>query len=258
VLKRLDELFNENPMYGGLRLQAMLKREGILVGRHRIRRLMSKLGLWAVGPKPDTSKPHTEHKVYPYLLRGMEITQPNQVWATDITYIRMRHGFHYLCAIMDLATRKVLSWRLSNTPASDFCTAALKEAIARYGPPIIFNTDQGSQFTSAEFTGVLNAHGIQISMDGRGRCHENKRSAVSRADRREGEARHNIFVERLWWTIKHEWVYLCPCDTGAEQRASLAACVDWYNRLRPHQSLAWQTPDEVYFGALSETQKLAA
>jgi putative transposase len=240
LLKRLDELFTENPMYGSRRLQAMLKREGILVGRRRIRRLMRKLGLWAVGPKPDTSKPHPEHKVYPYLLRGMEITQPNQVWATDITYIRMRHGFLYLCAIMDWATRKVLSWRLSNTLTSDFCTAALKEAIARYGPPIIFNTDQGSQFTSAEFTGVLKAHGIQISMDGRGRCHD------------------NIFVERLWWTIKHEWVYLRPCDTGAEQRASLAACFDWYNRLRPHQSLAWQTPDEVYFGALSETQKLAA
>lgn len=240
LLKRLDELFTENPMYGSRRLQAMLKREGLLVGRRRIRRLMRKLGLWAVGPKPDTSKPHPEHKVYPYLLRGMEITRPNRVWASDITYIRMRHGFLYLCAIMDWATRKVLSWRLSNTLTSDFCTAALKEAIARFGGPEIFNTDQGSQFTSAEFTSVLKEHSIQISMDGRGRCHD------------------NIFVERLWWTLKHEWVYLRPCDTGAEQRASLAACFDWYNRRRPHQSLAWQTPDEVYFGALSDSQRLAA
>jgi len=219
---------------------------------------MKKLGLWAVGPKPDTSQSHPQHKVYPYLLRGMVIDRPNQVWAADITYIRMRHGFLYLCAIMDWATRKVLSWRLSNTLTTDFCTAALKESISRYGTAEIFNTDQGSQFTSAEFTEALKAHGIQISMDGRGRCHENKRSAVSRADRREGEARHNLFVERLWWTVKHEWVYLRPCDTGLEQQKSLSECFDWYNRRRPHQSLAWQTPDEVYFGALGQDQPLAA
>jgi putative transposase len=240
LLKRLDELFTENPMYGSRRLQAMLKREGNLVGRRRIRRLMKKLGLWAVGPKPDTSKPHPEHKVYPYLLRGLLIDRPNQVWATDITYIRMQHGFLYLCAIMDWATRKVLSWRLSNTLSSDFCTVALKEALARYGTPEIFNTDQGSQFTSAEFTDVLKAHKIEISMDGRGRCHD------------------NIFVERLWWTIKHEWVYLRPCDNGIEQQRSLAQCFDWYNRRRPHQSLKWKTPDETYFDALAEAQPLAA
>jgi len=240
LLKRLDELFTENPMYGSRRLQAMLKREGTLVGRRRIRRLMKKLGLWAVGPKPNTSKPHPEHKIYPYLLRGLRIDRPNQVWATDITYIPMRHGFLYLCAIMDWVTRKVLSWRLSNTLTSDFCTAALKEALARYGTPEIFNTDQGSQFTSAEFTGVLKEHKIQISMDGRGRCHD------------------NIFVERLWWTVKHEWVYLRPCDNGIEQQKSLAQCFDWYNRRRPHQSLGWQTPDETYFGALADVQPLAA
>ena len=152
LLKRLDELFTENPMYGSRRLQQMLKREGVLVGRRRLRRLMKKLGLWAIGPKPDTSKPHPEHKVYPYLLRGLHIERPNHVWATDITYIRMRHGFLYLCAILDWATRKMLAWRLSNTLTSDFCTAALTEALARYGTPEIFNTDQGSQFTSAEFT----------------------------------------------------------------------------------------------------------
>ena len=240
LLRRLDELFTENPVYGSRRLQQMLKREGVLVGRRRIRRLMRKLGLWAVGPKPDTSKPHPEHKVYPYLLRGLNIERPNHVWATDITYIRMRHGFLYLCAILDWATRKVLAWRLSNTLTTDFCTAALTEALARYGTPEIFNTDQGSQFTSAEFTDVLKAHGIQISMDGRGRCHD------------------NIFVERLWWTVKHEWVYLRPCENGIEQKQSLAEFFDWYNRRRPHQSMGWQTQDETYFGALTKAQPQAA
>ena len=196
LLKRLDELFTENPMYGSRRLQQMLKREGVLVGRRRIRRLMKKLGLWAVGPKPNTSKPHPQHKIYAYLLRDLVIERANHVWATDITYIPMRHGFLYLCAILDWATRKVLAWRLSNTMSSDFCVAALKEALARYGPPEIFNTDQGSQFTSTEFTQVLKDHDIKISMDGRGRCHD------------------NIFVERLWWTVKHEWVYQRPCDNG--------------------------------------------
>ncbi len=240
LLKRLDELFTENPMYGSRRLQQMLKREAILVGRRRIRRLMRKLGLWAVGPKPNTSKPHPEHKIYPYLLREVVIERANHVWATDITYIPMRHGFLYLCAILDWATRKVLAWRLSNTLSSDFCTSALKEALVRYGRPEIFNTDQGSQFTSAEFTDVLKQHKIQISMDGRGRCHD------------------NIFVERLWWTVKHEWVYLRPCNDGIKQQRSLAQCFDWYNRRRPHQSLYWKTPDEAYFAALEKAQALAA
>ena len=172
----------------------------LLIGRRRIRSAMRKLGLWAVVPKPNTSKPHPAHTIYPYLLRGLPIDRPNQVWATDITYIRMRHGFLYLCAILDWTTRKVLSWRLSNTLTSDFCTAALKEALARYGTPEIFNTDQGSQFTRTEFTDVLKKAKVQISMDGRGRCHD------------------NIFVERLWWTVKHEWVYLRPCDNGIAQQ----------------------------------------
>lgn len=240
LLKRLDEIFTENPMYGSRRLQVMLKRDGIQVGRRRIRNLMRKLGLWAVGPKPNTSKPHPEHKIYPYLLRGLLIDRPNQVWATDITYIPMQRGFLYLCAILDWATRKVLAWRLSNTLTSDFCTAALKEALARHSTPGIFNTDQGSQFTSTEFTDVLKHHRIQISMDGRGRCHD------------------NIFVERLWWTVKHEWVYLRPCDNGSAQQRSLGECFEWYNRRRPHQSLDWKTPDEAYFGVLAKTQPLAA
>ena len=235
-LKRLDRIFTEHPVYGSRRLQVALAREGIEVGRRRIRRLMKKLGLWAVTPKPDTSRPHPEHKVYPYLLRGLVIDRPNQVWATDITYIPMQKGFLYLVAILDWATRRVLAWRLSNTLTADFCVAALQEAIAKYGPPEIFNTDQGCQFTSDDFTGVLKAHGIRISMDGRGRCHD------------------NIFVERLWWTVKHEWVYLRPAANGIEQKKSLTELFGWYNRRRPHQSLDWQTPDEAYFGRQAAAQ----
>ena len=218
----------------------VLRKEGHVIGRKRVRTLMRKMGIEALYQKPSTSQRQAAHPVFPYLLRDLTINQPNQVWATDITYIRMRHGFLYLCAILDWATRKVLSWRLSNTLTSDFCTAALREAIARYGTPEIFNTDQGSQFTSAEFAGVLAEHKIRISMDGRGRCHD------------------NIFVERLWWTVKHEWVYLRPCDNGIEQRKSLADCFDWYNRRRPHQSLGWKTPDETYFDALAEAQPMRA
>ena len=180
-------------------------RDGISVGRRRVRRLMRKLGLWAVRPKRNTSKRHPEHKVYPYLLRGRTIDQPNQVWAADITYIPMQQGFLYLVAIIDWATRRVLSWRLSNTLTAGFCVDALSEALVRFGNPGIFNTDQGAQFTSDEFTKVLRGHGIAISMDGRGRCHD------------------NIFVERLWWTVKHEWVYLRPAANGIEQKRSLGA-----------------------------------
>jgi putative transposase len=223
-------MFTEHPVYGSRRLQVALLREGISVGRRRIRRLMRKLGLCAIRPKRDTSQPHPEHKIYPYLLRDRTIDQPNQVWASDITYIPMRRGFLYLVAIIDWATRRVLSWRLSNTLTAGFCVEALNEALARHNQPGIFNTDQGSQFTSDAFTHVLRAHGIEISMDGRGRCHD------------------NIFVERLWWTVKYEWVYLRPADSGPEQKRSLGEFFDWYNRRRPHQALRWQTPDEAYFG----------
>jgi putative transposase len=229
LLNRLDRIFTEHPVYGSRRLQVMLLREGISVGRRRIRRLMRKLGLSAVRPKRNTSKPHPGHKVYPYLLGDRTIDQPNQVWATDITYIPMRQGFLYLVAIIDWATRRVLSWGLSNSLTATFCIEALSEALARFGKPEIFNSDQGSQFTSEEFTRVLLDHGIEISMDGRGRCHD------------------NIFVERLWWTLKHEWVYLRPAANGLEQKRSLVEFFDWYNRRRPHQALGWQTPDEAYF-----------
>jgi len=240
LLNRLDRIFTEHPVYGSRRLQVMLEREGISVGRRRIRRLMRKLGLCAITPKRNTSKPHPEHKIYPYLLRDQTIDQPNQVWSTDITYIPMRRGFLYLVAIIDWSTRRVLSWRLSNTLTAGFCVEALKDALGRFGKPKIFNSDQGSQFTSEEFTRVLLDQGIAISMDGRGRCHD------------------NIFVERLWWTVKHEWVYLRPAANGLEQKRSLAEFFDWYNRRRPHQALGWQTPDEAYFGKSVPTAAEAA
>jgi putative transposase len=240
LLNRLDRIFTEHPVYGSRRLQVALAREGVSVGRRRIRRLMRKLGLCAIRPKRNTSKSHPEHKIYPYLLRDRTIDQPNQVWATDITYIPMRQGFLYLVAVIDWSTRRVLSWRLSNTLTSGFCVEALKEALDRFGKPKIFNSDQGSQFTSEEFTRVLLDHGIEISMDGRGRCHD------------------NIFVERLWWTVKHEWVYLRPAANGTEQKRSLAEFFDWYNRRRPHQALAWQTPDEAYFGTIAPVAAEAA
>ena len=230
LMTQIDRIFTAHPMYGSRRIQAVLGREGTQVGRRRVRRLMGRLGLNAIRPKPATSRPHPAHRVYPYLLRDLRIDRPNQVWASDITYIPMAKGFLYLTAILDWATRRVLAWRLSNTLTPEFCVAALEEALQRYGTPEIFNTDQGSQFTSEAFTGVLRRHAVRISMDGRGRCHD------------------NIFVERLWWTVKHEWVYLRPCANGHEQRASLQDFFAWYNGKRPHQALNWQTPDEAYFG----------
>jgi putative transposase len=218
LLNRLDRIFTEHPVYGSRRLQVALLREGISVGRRRVRRLMRKLGLAAVRPKRNTSKPHPEHKIYPYLLRDRAIDQPNQVWSTDITYIPMHRGFLYLVAIIDWATRRVLSWRLSNTLTAGFCVEALDEALTKFGRPGVFNTDQGSQFTSEAFTRVLLDHRIEISMDGRGRCHD------------------NIFVERLWWTVKHEWVYLRPAVNGLEQKRSLAEFFDWYNPASSHPS----------------------
>ena len=219
LLERLDRIFTDHPVYGSRRLQVALLREGISIGRRRVRRLMRKLGLWAVRPKRNTSKRHPGHQVYPYLLRGKTIDRANQVWAADITYMPMRQGFLYLVAIIDWATRRVLSWRLSNTLTAGFCVEALSEALVRFGKPGIFNTDQGAQFTSFEFTQMLRDHGIQISMDGRGRCHD------------------NIFVERLWWTVKHEWVYLRPVADGIEQKRSLGEFFDWYNLRRPHQGI---------------------
>src|ERR1700740_2425320 len=240
LLKRLDRIFTDCPVYGSRRLQVALLRGGISMGRRRVRRLMRKLGLWAVRPKRNTSKRHPGHKVYPYLLRGKTIDRANQVWAADITYIPMRQGFLYLVAIIDWATRRGLSWRLSNPLTAGVCGAALSAGAARVREPGIFNTDQGAQFTSDEFTKMLTDHGIAISMDGRGRCHD------------------NIFVERLWWTVKHEWVYLRPAANGIEQKRSLGEFFDWYNLRRPHQALGWRTPDEAYLGQSTAATALAA
>ena len=199
------------------------------INRKRVQRLMRLMGLEAIYPKPKTSKPHPEHKIYPYLLRGLKIRRSNQVWAADITYIPLQRGFMYLVAVMDWYSRKVLSWRVSNTLEADFCIEALKDAIHSHGCPEIFNTDQGSQFTSEDFTGELENHGIKISMDGRGRFQD------------------NIFIERLWWTVKHHYVYLRTFDNGTDLRNGLQHWFAYYNQERFHQSLADLTPDEVYF-----------
>ena len=194
---------------------------------------MRKMGLEAVYPRPRTSQPHPGHQVYPYLLRGMTIDRPNQVWSADITYLPMRHGFMYLVAVMDWHSRRVLSWRLSNTLEADFCMAALEDAIAEHGTPDIFNSDQGTQFTSLAFTGLLKEHGIGISMDGRGAWMD------------------NVFIERLWWSLKYECVYLNEFEDGASLRRGLGAWIDFYNSERPHSSLDDRTPDEAYFEGLS-------
>ena len=198
------------------------------MNRKRVQRLMRQMGLSALYPKPRTSQPGAGHKVYPYLLKGLSIERPNQVWASDICYIPMAQGFLYLVAIQDWASRKVLSWRLSNTMDASFCVEALAEALAQYGPPAIFNTDQGSQFTSLEFTQTLKDAGVQISMDGKGRWMD------------------NVFIERLWRSLKYECVYLHDFEVGSEARASIGRWIDFYNAERPHSSLDDRTPDEAY------------
>ena len=239
LMRRIDELHLEVPSAGSRTLRTFLRNDGYQAGRQRIRRLMCKMRLEALYRKPNLSRRHASHPIYPYLLRYLNIDRSNHVWATDITYIPMRQGFVYLVAIMDWYSRRVLAWRLSNTLSTDFCIEALEEAIARYGTPEIFNTDQGSQFTSAEFTGVLKAHGIRISMDGKA-CW-----------------RDNVFVERLWRTVKYEEVYLKAYDTVSAAKASLGAFFDYYNRRRPHQSLDDKTPDIIYFAGLPEKERVA-
>ena len=234
LMRRIDELHLEIPSAGSRTLRTFLRRDGHRLGRQRVRRLMRKMGLEALYRKPNLSRRHAAHPIYPYLLRHLRIDRPNQVWATDITYIPMRRGFVYLVAIIDWYSRRVLAWRLSNTLSTDFCVEALEEAITRYGAPEIFNTDQGSQFTCAEFTDVLKAHAIRISMDGKG-CW-----------------RDNVFVERLWRTVKYEEVYLKAYDTVSAAKANLAKFFDYYNRRRPHQSLEDETPDAIYFAGLPE------
>ncbi len=229
LMRLIDEQYLETPWYGARQMARHLRRQGHGVNRKRIGRLMRQMGLSAIYQKPNTSKPHPLHKIYPYLLRGMTIDRPNQVWCADISYIPMRRGFLYLVAIMDWSSRKVLSWRLSNTMDADFCVAALEEAFARYGKPEIFNTDQGSQFTSDDFTGVLKDAGIRISMDGKGRWMD------------------NIMIERLWRSLKYECIYLHAFETGSEVRQGLKHWIDFYNTQRPHSSLDDRTPDEAYW-----------
>ena len=228
LMRRIDELFLKYPFYGSRQMVRQLRREGTSVGRHRVRRLMRLMGLEAIYQAPRTSAPHPAHRIYPYLLKGLAIDRPNQVWCADITYIPVQRGFLYLVAIMDWATRHVLSWRLSNTMDAGFCVEALQEALSRYGRPEIFNTDQGSQFTSFYFTGALKDAGIAISMDGRGRCMD------------------NIFIERLWRSLKYEAVYLHELTDGFKAERVIGEWIDFYNTERPHSALAGQTPAEVY------------
>ncbi len=236
LMRRIDELHLELPFAGSRMLRDLLRREGFAVGRKHVATLMRKMGIEALYQKPKTSRRHPAHPVFPYLLRKLIITRPNHVWAADITYLPMARGFIYLVAIVDWATRRVLAWRLSTTLAADFCVEALHEAIAKYGVPEIFNTDQGSQFTHGDFVGLLHEHGIAISMDGKG-CW-----------------RDNVFVERLWKTIKYEQVYLHAYATVSEARARLTTYLEFYNRRRPHSALDGRTPDAVYFSSLPEQQ----
>ena len=228
ILALIDAEYTRHPFYGSRKMVVYLRITGHAVNRKRVQRLMRILGLAGMAPGPNTSLPHLRHKIYPYLLRGVNITRPNQVWSTDITYIRLARGFAYLVAVIDWYSRKVLAWRLSNTLDSGFCVDCLEQSLRTYGTPEIFNTDQGCQFTSDAFTGVLNCHGIAISMDGRGR------------------ALDNIFVERLWRSVKHEDVYLKGYVNMPELQLGLTEYFEFYNTERPHQSLGDLTPIQVY------------
>jgi putative transposase len=224
----IDEEYTNRPFYGSRRMVVFLRRRGHTINRKRVQRLMREMGLAGMAPGPATSKPHPEHKVYPYLLRGVAVTRPNQVWSTDLTYIRLARGFAYLVAVIDWYSRKVLSWRISNSMDASFCVDCLEDALRNHGKPEVFNSDQGSQFTSTAFTDVLKREGVAISMDGRGR------------------ALDNIFVERLWRNVKYEDVYLKGYANMAELMVGLAQYFAYYNAARPHQALGYETPDRVY------------
>jgi putative transposase len=230
LMRLIDKQHLETPWYGARQMARHLRRQGYCVSRKRVGRLMKLMGLSVIYQKPNTSKPHPEHKVYPYLLRGVTINRPNQVWCADISYIPMRRGYLYLVAIMDWASRKVLSWRLSNTLDADFCVAALEEALDTYGRPEIFNSDQGSQFTSDAFTCTLKDADVRISMDGKGSWMD------------------NVMIERLWRSLKYECIYLHAYETGSEVREGLGWWVEFYNKRRPHSQLDDRTPDEAYYG----------
>ena len=234
IMRRIDELHLDFPFAGSRMLRDLLNAEGIQIGRQHVATLMRRIGIEAIYRRPNTSKPPLGHKIYPYLLRKVPVTRPDQVWAMDITYIPMARGFVYPAAVVDWFSRRVLSWQLSITMETEFCTEALEEALARHGKPKIFNTDQGSQFTSAAFTGVLRNADIAISMDGKGSC------------------RDNVFVERLWRSVKYEEVYLRAYDTVSDARASIGRYFSFYNTQRPHSSLDRQTPDQVYFNRLPQ------
>lgn len=236
VMTAIDRIFTQYPFFGSRQIRAYLRREGIVVGRHRVRRLMRMMGLEAIYKRPKTTTPHPAHPVYPYLLKGMVIDRPNQVWCSDITFIPVRRGFLYLAAVMDWATRKVLAWRLSNTMHASFCVEALKEAITKYGPPEIMNTDQGSQFTGTAWITTLTDAGVRVSMDGRGRCMD------------------NIFIERLWRSLKQEAIYLTELQDGFHARWVIKDWFSFYNTHRPHSALEHRTPVEAYWADRSEMQ----
>jgi len=237
LMRRIDALHLEHPFMGARMLRDSLRREGFQVGRKHVATLMARMGVEPLYRRPRTTRKHPGHVVYPYLLRGMTIERANQVWAMDITYIPMARGFVYLAAVVDWASRRVLAHRVSISMDTEFCREALEEALARYGCPEIFNTDQGSQFTSGAFTDILDKRGIRISMDGKGAW------------------RDNVFVERLWRSVKYEEVYLKACESVSAARAGLSSYLAFYNARRPHSSLDGKTPDEFYFASLPATQK---
>jgi putative transposase len=236
LMRRLDELHLEHPFAGSRMLRDLLKAEGHFIGRKHVATLMKTMGIEALYRKLNTSRRHAAHPIYPYLLRNLTIERPNQVWAMDITYVPMARGFVYLAAVMDWASRRVLSWRVSISMSTDFCIDAVQEAIARYGAPEIFNTDQGSQFTSLEFTEILKARSIEISMDGKG-CW-----------------RDNVFVERLWKTVKYEEIYLHAYNSVSDARAGIGNYLSFYNHRRPHTEHGGDTPDSVYFSSIGLKQ----
>jgi len=231
LMRLIDEEYTRHPFYGSRKMRDWLQRQGYAVNRKRVRRLMRKMGLESVAPKPNTSRPAPQHKIYPYLLRALQIERADQVWCADITYIRLAHGFVYLTAVMDWYSRYVLSWEVSVTMEEAFCVSALESALRRHGRPEIFNTDQGSQFTGETFTGVLRDAGVDISMDGKGR------------------ALDNIMVERLWRSVKYEEIYLKEYESVGELTAALKRYFAFYNDERPHQSHGGRTPAEVYYGS---------
>lgn len=240
LMKIIDQTFLKYPFYGSRQMRRHLIRDGYSISRHKVRRLMHQMGLAAIYQKPNTSKKHPSHKIYPYLLRKLRIDQSNQVWCSDITYIPIKKGFMYLIAVKDWYSRKVLSWKLSNTMDTSFCLAALNEAIEKYGIPEIFNTDQGSQFTSYEFTSKLQEQNIKISMDGKGRWID------------------NVFIERLWRSLKYECVYLNDFENAYEARKLIGDWINYYNNIRPHSIFNGKTPNEVYYENKMKTNHLVA